>query len=102
MDNLTAGETYTAGSLSFEVLATPGHSPGGVTLKLYDLLFTGDALFAGGIGRYDFSISNGRALLDGIRTQLFTQPDDAVVLPGHGPSSTIGEEKASNPFLREG
>lgn len=102
VDNLNAGETYTAGSLSFEVLATPGHSPGGVTLKLDDLLFTGDALFAGGIGRYDFSNSNGRALLDGIRTQLFTQPDDAVVLPGHGPSSTIGEEKASNPFLREG
>lgn len=102
VDNLNAGETYTAGSLAFEVLPTPGHSPGGVTLKLDDLLFTGDALFAGGIGRYDFSNSDGRALLEGIRAQLFTQPDDAVVLPGHGPSSTIGEEKASNPFLREG
>jgi hydroxyacylglutathione hydrolase len=99
VEHLTPGETYRAGSLTFEVLPTPGHSPGGVTLELGDLLFTGDALFAGGIGRSDFANSDGRALLDGIRSQLMTRPDEAIVLPGHGPSSTIGQERRSNPFL---
>ena len=55
--------------------------------------------FAGGIGRSDFSNSDGRALLEGIRGRLLTQADDAVVLPGHGPRSTIGRERTSNPFL---
>jgi hydroxyacylglutathione hydrolase len=99
VERLAPGEAYQAGSLTFEVLHTPGHSPGGVTLKLDKLLFTGDALFAGGIGRYDFSNSDGRSLLAGIREQLLTQADDAVILPGHGPRSTIGQERSSNPFL---
>lgn len=96
---LEPGRTYTAGSLTFEVLHTPGHSPGGVTLKLGELLFTGDALFAGGIGRYDFANSDGRALFEGIRERLLTLPDASVVLPGHGPTSTIGQERRANPFL---
>ena len=99
VDTLTPGEAYTAGSLTFEVLHTPGHSPGGVTLVLGDTLFTGDALFAGGIGRYDFANSDGQALLRGIREQLLSRPDESVVLPGHGPSSTIGQERRANPFL---
>lgn len=96
---LVPGETYRAGSLEFEVLHTPGHSPGGVTLKLGDRLFTGDALFAGSIGRTDFSNSDGRALLESIRTQLLSQPDESVVYSGHGPVSTIGQERRYNPFL---
>lgn len=100
VDRLKPGLTYTAGSLTFGVLLTPGHSPGGVTLKLGSLLFTGDALFAGSIGRYDFANSDGRALLQGIRDQLLTQPDGSVVYPGHGPSTTIGNERETNPFLR--
>jgi glyoxylase-like metal-dependent hydrolase (beta-lactamase superfamily II) len=99
VEPLQPGETYRAGSLAFEVLPTPGHSPGGVTLRLADLLFTGDALFAGSIGRHDLSNSDGRALLTGIRDQLLTQPDDRVVLPGHGPRTTIGQERQTNPFL---
>lgn len=99
VEPLVPGETYAAGSLAFEVLHTPGHSPGGVTLKVARLLFTGDALFAGSIGRSDLSKSDGPALLEGIRTQLLTQPDESVVLPGHGPSSTIGQERRANPFL---
>jgi hydroxyacylglutathione hydrolase len=99
VESLVPGEAYRAGTLAFEVLHTPGHSPGGVTLRLGTLLFTGDALFAGGIGRFDFSNSDGRALLDGIRTQLLSQPDESVVLPGHGPTSTIGQERRTNPFL---
>jgi glyoxylase-like metal-dependent hydrolase (beta-lactamase superfamily II) len=97
--DLVEGTDFAAGSLTFSVLHTPGHSPGGVTLKLGDLLFTGDALFAGSIGRSDFANSDGAALLAGIREKLLTLPEDSTVLPGHGPGSTIGHEKRYNPFL---
>ena len=97
--SLVEGETFRAGSLSFEVLHTPGHSPGGVTLKIGDNLFTGDALFAGSIGRSDFANSNGRALLEAINTKLLSQPDQLVVYSGHGPATTVGRERRTNPFL---
>jgi glyoxylase-like metal-dependent hydrolase (beta-lactamase superfamily II) len=97
--SLAEGETFRAGSLAFEVLHTPGHSPGGVTLKIGDNLFTGDALFAGSIGRSDFSNSDGRALLEGISAKLLSQPDELVVYSGHGPATTIGRERRTNPFL---
>jgi hydroxyacylglutathione hydrolase len=97
--SLVPGQTYRAGSLEFEVLHTPGHSPGGVTLKIDDLLFTGDALFAGSIGRSDFANSDGAALLEGIRSKLLTQPEDSIVYSGHGPATTIGREKKTNPFV---
>jgi glyoxylase-like metal-dependent hydrolase (beta-lactamase superfamily II) len=96
---VTFGDTHRAGSLQFEVLHTPGHSPGGVSLKIDGYLFTGDALFAGTVGRSDFANSDGRALLDGIRAKLMSQPDDAVVYSGHGPKTTIGRERRMNPFL---
>jgi hydroxyacylglutathione hydrolase len=97
--SLSESERFKAGSLEFEVLHTPGHSPGGVTLKLGNLLFTGDALFAGSIGRSDFHNSDGRALIEGIQSRLMTLPDDAVVYSGHGPPTTIGRERRTNPFL---
>jgi glyoxylase-like metal-dependent hydrolase (beta-lactamase superfamily II) len=97
--SLVDGETFRAGSLAFEVLHTPGHSPGGVTLKIGDNLFTGDALFAGSIGRSDFANSDGKALLEGINAKLLSQPDELVVYSGHGPSTTIGRERRTNPFL---
>ena len=97
--NLVEGETFRAGSLSFEVLHTPGHSPGGVTLKIDDKLVTGDALVAGSIGRSDFDNSDGVALLEGIRTKLLSQPDRLVVYSGHGPATTVGRERRTNPFL---
>jgi hydroxyacylglutathione hydrolase len=99
LEALVPGVPYRAGSLEFEVLHTPGHSPGGVTLKAGNLLFTGDALFAGSIGRSDFSNSDGQALLEGIKSQLMVQPDECLVLSGHGPASTIGQERRYNPFL---
>ena len=98
--SLIEGETFRAGSLAFEVLHTPGHSPGGVTLKIGDNLFTGDALFAGSIGRSDFSNSNAEELLLGINGKLLSQPDDHIVYSGHGPATTIGRERRTNPFLR--
>jgi glyoxylase-like metal-dependent hydrolase (beta-lactamase superfamily II) len=99
VDLLVPGHTYRAGSLELAVLHTPGHSPGGVTLAIDSSLFTGDALFAGSIGRSDFSNSDGQALVEGIRSQLLTQPDDYLVFSGHGPVSTIGQERRYNPFL---
>jgi hydroxyacylglutathione hydrolase len=102
LDNVTSlaeGEPYRAGSLEFEVLHTPGHSPGGVTLKIDGYLFTGDALFAGSIGRSDFANSDTAALLDGIKSRLLSQADDAIVYSGHGPATTIGRERRMNPFL---
>ncbi len=99
VERLAEGETYRAGSLAFEVLHTPGHSPGGVTLKIGTVLFTGDALFAGGVGRSDFSNSDGKVLLNGIRTKLMSLSDDHMVYSGHGPVSTIGQERRYNPFL---
>jgi glyoxylase-like metal-dependent hydrolase (beta-lactamase superfamily II) len=102
VDNVTSlvpGEKYHAGSLEFEILHTPGHSPGGVTLKIDGYLFTGDALFAGSIGRSDFANSDGRALIEGIRSELLSLPDDLIVYSGHGPATTIGRERRTNPFL---
>ena len=102
VDNVTTlveGEPYRAGSLEFEVLHTPGHSPGGVTLKIDGHLFTGDALFAGSIGRSDFANSDTAALLEGIKSRLLSQADDAIVYSGHGPATTIGRERRMKPFL---
>jgi len=102
LDNVTSlaeGKPYHAGSLEFEVLHTPGHSPGGVTLKIDGYLFTGDALFAGSVGRSDFANSDGDALLEGIRSKLLAQPDEMIVYSGHGPARTIGRERRMNPFL---
>jgi glyoxylase-like metal-dependent hydrolase (beta-lactamase superfamily II) len=99
VESLVEGETFRAGSLAFAVLHTPGHSPGGVSLKIGDNIFTGDALFAGSIGRSDFANSNGEALLEGIRTKLLSQPDEHVVYSGHGRATTIGRERRTNPFL---
>jgi hydroxyacylglutathione hydrolase len=90
---------FRAGSLEFDVLHTPGHSPGGVSLRIDGHVFTGDALFAGSIGRSDFDNSDARALLDGIASQLLTLPDETVVHAGHGPDTTIGRERRTNPFL---
>jgi glyoxylase-like metal-dependent hydrolase (beta-lactamase superfamily II) len=99
IERLDEGETYRAGALEFKVLHTPGHSPGGVTLKIGNALFTGDALFAGSIGRSDFHNSDGRLLLDSIKGKLLAEDDEMLVFPGHMQPSTIGRERQLNPFL---
>ena len=93
-------DTLEVGELSFRVLETPGHTPGGVCIYGYGLVFTGDTLFQGSIGRSDMPGSDGRQLLVSIFSKLLTLPEETVVLPGHGMRSNIGEEKRSNPFLR--
>lgn len=99
---LKTGETLEVGDLHIRVLATPGHSPGGISLYLEQerLICTGDALFCEGIGRTDFPGSSGVTLSASIRTQLYTLPVETVVYPGHGPQTTIGWERQHNPFVR--
>jgi hydroxyacylglutathione hydrolase len=86
----------------WSVLHTPGHSPGGVTVYNAEagLAFAGDTLFHNSIGRFDFPTSNGEQLFASIKRRLYTLPDETVVLPGHGPKTTIGNEKRTNPFVR--
>jgi glyoxylase-like metal-dependent hydrolase (beta-lactamase superfamily II) len=93
------GDELTMGQLKFKVLATPGHTPGGICIYGEGLVFTGDTLFRASIGRYDLPGGDGRQLLNSIFSKLLTLADDTRVLPGHGPESTIGWEKQNNPFL---
>ena len=95
-------ETLEIGDFSFKVLATPGHSPGGVSFVFDEdqFVISGDALFAGGIGRSDLPGSNPQQLLNGIREKLFTLPGDYKVYSGHGPETTIQKEIDTNPFFR--
>lgn len=98
---LAQGDAVTLNSHSFEVRHTPGHSPGGITLVNMEhaVAIVGDTLFAGSIGRYDFPTSDGPTLMRSIREQLMTLPDETRVLPGHGPMTTIGDERKTNPYL---
>ena len=94
------GEELTLGSLTIRTLHTPGHSPGGVCFLVEDHLFAGDTLFAGSIGRSDFPDSDSAALLKAIAEEILPLPDATHVLPGHGDRTTIGTERATNPFLQ--
>lgn len=98
---LRHGDALKLGELRFEVHHTPGHSPGGVSLHHpgSNVVFVGDTLFAGSVGRSDFPTSDPAALLRGIRDELLTLPDETAVYPGHGPPTTIGRERATNPYL---
>jgi glyoxylase-like metal-dependent hydrolase (beta-lactamase superfamily II) len=96
---LEDGDKVSLDSLELEIIHTPGHTPGGISIKLGDVVFTGDTLFAGGIGRTDLPEGDERTLYRSIKEKLFMLDDNTVVYPGHGPESTIGEEKASNPFF---
>ncbi len=87
-----------------EILHTPGHTPGSVSLYFPDskVLFGGDLIFQGSIGRTDFPGGSMEALLQGVKEKVFTLPEDTVIYPGHGPQTTVQTEKRSNPFFREG
>jgi glyoxylase-like metal-dependent hydrolase (beta-lactamase superfamily II) len=97
---LRDGDPIKFGQVLLRVLHTPGHSPGSISLLGDNAVFTGDTLFAGSIGRTDFPGSSYKAIMRSLKERLATLPDNFVVYPGHGPSSTIGEEKRSNPFLQ--
>jgi glyoxylase-like metal-dependent hydrolase (beta-lactamase superfamily II) len=98
---LKEGEYLKLGDEQFLMLLTPGHSPGSISFYHQEQRFviSGDVLFRAGIGRTDLPGGDYETLITGIRTQLFTLPDDVMVYPGHGPETTIGYEKGHNPFL---
>jgi hydroxyacylglutathione hydrolase len=96
---LAEGDKVKVGSIYFEVLHTPGHTAGGISLVWDALVFSGDTLFAGSIGRTDFPGGSLELLLHSIRTKLLSLPGETTVLPGHGPNTTIADERKWNPFL---
>ena len=98
---VTQSQRIELAGLSLEVMDLPGHSPG--SIGLYDpqqaSVYCGDTLFAGSVGRTDFPGASGELLLESIRSKLLTLPDETKVWPGHGPSTSIGVERRTNPFL---
>lgn len=101
---LEHGDQITLGEQTLDVLHCPGHTPGHVVFHHAQshLALVGDVLFAGSIGRTDFPRGNHADLLESIRTRLWPLGDDTRFIPGHGPMSTFGEERRSNPFVRDG
>ena len=96
VDILEHGDIISVGNLTAEVLHTPGHTPGGISLKTVDGVFVGDTLFKCSVGRTDFPGGNMKTLVAGIQTQLMTLPDATAVFPGHEDTTTIGYERAHN------
>jgi hydroxyacylglutathione hydrolase len=101
--DLVDGDVLRAGALTLRCLHTPGHTPGSTSFALEDaggtLLFTGDTLFAGAVGRWDLGGTSLADIVRSIRTKLLDHDDAAVVVPGHGPATTIGIERRTNPYL---
>lgn len=98
---LKEGDRIQFGENTLEVLHTPGHTPGGISLVNDKMIFTGDTLFCGSVGRTDLAGGSFRKLIDSIKGKLLTRGDDYLIYPGHGPASSIGEERKQNPFLGE-
>ena len=96
---LEDGDIITLGGLKLEVLHTPGHTPGSISLKTDGIIFTGDTLFNMSVGRTDLECGDQSALFDSITKKLLPLPDDTIIYPGHGDESTIGDEKRDNPYL---
>jgi hydroxyacylglutathione hydrolase len=96
---LNEGDEVTMGENRLRVFHTPGHTPGGICLYGEGVVFVGDTLFSGSVGRTDMPGGSYEILLSSIRSKLLSLPDETVVYPGHGPSTTIGEERIHNPFL---
>ena len=100
--NLAEGDTITVGNVRLDVIEVPGHSPGGLVFYCKDenLLFSGDSLFAGSIGRTDLLGGDFYTLRESLRNKILILPDETIVYPGHGETTTIGNEKMNNPFFR--
>lgn len=99
---LHGSETLSVGTLAIQVIATPGHTAGGISLLIADHLFSGDTLFADSVGRTDLPGGDHKTLVKSIRQGLFILPDATIVHPGHGPDTTIGREKRLNPYVGVG
>jgi hydroxyacylglutathione hydrolase len=101
--DLAEGEVLQAGAVALRCIHTPGHTPGSTSFALDDpeqtLLFTGDTLFQGAVGRWDLGGTSLADIVRSIRTKLLVHDDASLVVPGHGPATTIGEERRTNPYL---
>ena len=100
---LNEGDTITLGDDELEIIHVPGHSPGSICFycRAQNFIIGGDVLFNGSIGRTDIPMGDHQTLITGIKQKLFALPDDVIVYSGHGPETTIGAEKKSNPFVGE-
>ena len=97
---LEEGDEISLGTLNLIVIHTPGHTPGGISVLSNNTVFTGDTLFAGGIGRTDLPGGSYHNLIKSIKEKLLILGDDKIIYPGHGPNSTIGKERRTNPYLK--
>jgi hydroxyacylglutathione hydrolase len=98
---LEEGDEISLGTLKLKLIHTPGHTPGGISLVVNNIVFTGDTLFAGGIGRTDLPGGSYQDLKKSIKEKLLVLSDDKIIYPGHGPDSTIGEERRTNLYLKD-
>ena len=96
---INEGDTVTFGNETLNILHVPGHAPGNVAFTWPGHAIVGDTVFAGSIGRTDLEGSDPQVLLNSIRTKILTLPEDTILYPGHGPETSVGHEKRSNPFL---
>lgn len=96
---LEDGDRIKVGKSFLKVIHTPGHSPGSVSFLGDGFLISGDTLFSGGVGRTDFPGGSWKELENSIRNKILTMPDEMIVLPGHGPATTVEQERSSNPFI---
>lgn len=96
---LNHGDSLTFGKSNLKVIHTPGHTPGGVCFQIENMIFSGDTLFKGSVGRCDLAGGDGEALKRSIKEKLMVLPKKTIVYPGHGPSTTIGDEEIYNPYL---
>ncbi|MBN4074861.1 MAG: MBL fold metallo-hydrolase [Alkaliphilus sp.] len=97
---LEDGDVLQVGDMSFKIIHTPGHSPGGICIYIKDVLFTGDTLFANNIGRGDLIGGDEAQLIRSIKARLMELPDATTAYPGHGPATRIGIERMTNPYLK--
>lgn len=97
--HLSGGDSVEFDDVQIDVLATPGHTPGSISLHIDGHVFTGDTLFRESIGRFDLPGGNGEQEIESIRNVLLALDDSTAVLPGHGPSTSIGHERTANPYL---
>jgi len=100
-ETVSEGDTFTLGHHELRAIHVPGHSPGSIVLYSpeSDILIAGDVLFRSSIGRTDLAMGNHSQLISGIRTKLLSLPEETIVYPGHGPTTTIGNEKHFNPYI---
>lgn len=95
------GDVLQFGKKKIEIMHTPGHTRGGIILRIDDFVFSGDTIFAGSVGRTDFPGGDMKTLVNSIKSKVLNLPDNSTIYPGHGPETTVKEERESNPFLQK-